>query len=74
MHRVREFRQSDERAVGDSGDERLPDRHEAAEGSAEETQGRQPTVLTSPPPTVSLPRGWGNIMGVYVAVSALQQV
>jgi len=44
--RVREFRQPDERAVGHSGDERLPDRHEAVKSSAEETERRQSTLLT----------------------------
>jgi len=53
--RVREFRQPDERAVGHSGDERLPDRHEAAQSAAEKTQGRQSTVLTLPT-TVSIRR------------------
>lgn len=39
-------RQPDVGAGGDPGDERLPNRHEAAEGPAEAAQGCQPALLT----------------------------
>ena len=45
LRRFRELRQPDERAGGDPGHERLPDRHEAAQGAAEEAQGRQQALL-----------------------------
>ena len=44
--RIREFWQRDERAGGDSVDERLPDRHEAVKSPAEETERRQSPLLT----------------------------
>ena len=46
LRRFRELRQPDERAGGDPGHERLPDRHEAAQGAAEEAQGRQQAILS----------------------------
>lgn len=45
--RFRIVRQPGERPGGDPGHERLPDRHEASEGPAEEAEGREPTLLTT---------------------------
>lgn len=43
--RFRIVRQPDVGASRDPGDERLPDRYEAAEGAAQAAQGRQPALL-----------------------------
>lgn len=43
--RLRQLRQSSVGAGSHPGHERLPDRHEAAEGAAEALQERQQTVL-----------------------------
>lgn len=43
--RLRQLRQSSVGAGGNPGHERLPDRHEAAEGAAEALKERQQTVL-----------------------------
>lgn len=44
-HRLRQLRQSRVGTGSHPGHERLPDRHEAAEGAAEALQERQQTVL-----------------------------
>lgn len=46
LSRFRVFRQSHVCARGDPSDERLPDRHEASQSAAEETQGCQQALLT----------------------------
>jgi len=43
--RLRQLRQPQLSAGGDPGHERLPDRHEAAQGAAEAAQGRQQAIL-----------------------------
>ncbi|XP_059563120.1 CUGBP Elav-like family member 4 isoform X3 [Myotis daubentonii] len=52
--RLREFRQPGQRADRHPGHERLPDRHEEAQGAAEAAQRRQSPVLSA---AGSVPRG-----------------
>lgn len=54
LSRLRELRQPSQRADRHPGHERLPDRHEEAQGAAEEAQRRQSPVLSA---GGSVPRG-----------------
>jgi len=47
--RLRQLRQPDERAGRHPGHERLPDRHEEAQGAAEEAQGHGEAILAGQP-------------------------